>query len=162
MWGNITNATKVVAGDVNTLVLKAEGTLWGTGYNTRGTLGTGVSTEKIYYPVQMNGAGGVGKMTDVVSLALDLDSTLILKYDGTVYFTGWNQYGNAGDNGASGADAAATRRYNPVQVKGTTAATTLTDIVSVGVGNYSSFAIDKAGTVYGWGLNTSGQVRCGR
>ena len=65
--------------------------------------------------------------------------------DGTVWASGYNAYGQLGDNSL-------TTRITPVQVIG------LTDIVSVASGSDFSLALKSDGTVYSWGNNTSGQL----
>ena len=71
--------------------------------------------------------------------------SLILKPDGTVQASGWNDYGQLGD-GTTGGVA------RTVQVVG------LTDVVAVAAGLSHSIAVKSDGTVWTWGRNDYGQL----
>jgi alpha-tubulin suppressor-like RCC1 family protein len=71
-----------------TMIVKTDGTLWGTGYNGSGQLGAGTSTNIFLTPVQV--------MTGVSSVSSGSDHTMILKTDGTLWATGYNSDGQLG------------------------------------------------------------------
>lgn len=77
----------VSAGGSHSMILKEDGTLWATGNNKYGQLGTGdmVSISK---PVQV--------ATEVASVSAGKDHTVIVKKDGTVWGTGSGFYGQLG------------------------------------------------------------------
>ena len=82
----------VSGGDTHSLILGRDGTVWATGYNGSGRLGTGDNINKnVFTKVASN-----VKMT-----AAGADHSLILKEDGTVWVTGANSYGQLG-NGSTG------------------------------------------------------------
>jgi alpha-tubulin suppressor-like RCC1 family protein len=128
----------VAAGDIHTLALKADGTVWGWGGNSQGQLGDNSQTERSS-PVQVSG------LTNVVAIAVGSTHSLALKADGTAWAWGNNGTGQLGDG-------TTTRRLTPVQVSG------LTDVVSVAAGDAFSLALKKDGTVCGWGANSVGQL----
>jgi len=80
------------------------------------------------------------------SVAAGTNDTLALKADGTVWSWGANTNGQLGDG-------TTTQRTSPVQVSG------LSDVVAIaaGVGTHH-LALKRDGTVWGWGLNSSGQL----
>jgi len=108
------------------------------GYNGKGQLGDGTTTDKLT-PVQIPGFGRL------VAIAAGLFHTLAVKDDGTVWAWGNNTFGQLGDG-------TTTSRSTPVQVTG------LTGIVSVAAGPFHSIALKSDGTVWAWGLNSSGEL----
>lgn len=76
--------------------------------------------------------------------------TLALKYDGTVWAWGRNNYGQLG-NGTT------TDKYYPVQVYQNDNQP-LDDVVFINAGGDTSFAIKTDGTLWAWGKNTGGQL----
>ena len=70
------------------MILKNDGSLWATGNNTWGQLGTG-DTNSIWTltPVMMSG---------VAAVSAGLGHTMILKNDGTLWATGYNYPGTLG------------------------------------------------------------------
>jgi alpha-tubulin suppressor-like RCC1 family protein len=79
------------------------------------------------------------------TLAGGVNSTVVLKPDGTVWSFGYNGYGSLGDGSWD-------PRSTPVQVSG------LTDVVAVAAGEYHAMAITSTGALFAWGLNGNGQV----
>ena len=78
----------VSAGSAHTMILKTDGTLWGTGGNGSGQLGDGTTTDRST-PVQI--------MTGVAAVSAGSEHTMILKTDGTLWGTGSNWLGQLGD-----------------------------------------------------------------
>lgn len=79
--------------------------------------------------------------------------TLSIRNDGTVWAWGDNSAGELG-NGTLTSSSQPTE----VMINGTTP---LTGVVAVAAGTQESFAVDNEGHVWGWGLNTSGQLGTG-
>lgn len=135
---------QVAAGFVHTLALKADGTVWGWGYNFFGTVGDGSTTNRPA-PVQVG-------IADVQSIAGGYAHSLALKRDGTVWAWGLNNCGQLGDNSNTNSSV-------PLQVSG------LTNVVAIAAGGenagitYShSLALRADGTVWAWGCNQMGQL----
>lgn len=128
----------VAAGDLYTLVLKTDGTVWGFGENGAGNLGDGTTTGRVS-PVQATG------LTDVVDLAAGSMHSLALKSDGTVWAFGANDVGQLGDG-------TNTMRLTAVQVSA------LTDVVAIAAAGSHSLALKSDGTVWTFGANGQGQL----
>jgi hypothetical protein len=104
-----------------------------------GQLGDGTVTDRLS-PVQVPGLSGV------VDIASGHYHSLALLADGTVRAWGYNSFGQLGN----GATTSAQR--TPV------VAGPLTDVVAIAGGRDMSYALRSDGTVWGWGLNTTGQL----
>lgn len=126
------------AGDLFTIVLKTDGTVWGFGDNGTGNLGDGTLTGRLS-PVQATG------LTDVVDVAAGSGHALVLKSDGTVWGFGSNYEGQLGDGTNSLSTTA-------VQASG------LTDVVAIAAAGSHSLALKSDGTVWAFGGNTNGQL----
>ena len=81
----------VSAGNSHTMILDTDGTLWATGSNHRGQLGTGE------IPIGANATSPLEVMSGVESVSAGSYHTMILDTDGTLWATGWNEYGQLGD-----------------------------------------------------------------
>ena len=131
-------ASKIAGGDGYAAVLKADGSIWGFGYNSDGQLGN----DKLA-PIN------VPSQTNILATYKQIEAgkkfTIALREDGTVWAWGDNTYGQLGQGNRVSAK-------KPVQVQN------LTNIVSVAAGDNHAIAIDKLGNVYTWGLNSKGQL----
>ena len=112
-----------------------------TAYNSKENL-----KGKVIINVYNNKEGAITKPQVEVAL----DSTIILKEDGTVWATGRNHYGQLG-NGTT-ADS-----NKPVQVK-IDENTYLTNVRKISTSNYYTVALTTNGEVYAWGDNGSEQL----
>ncbi|MEK3913486.1 fibronectin type III domain-containing protein [Paenibacillus sp. FSL H7-0331] len=130
--------------------LKSDGTVWTWGQNLTGQLGA-VSPNR-YNPIQVQGAGGIGFLTDVVAIAVGSKHVLALKQDGTVW--SWGDYweGQLGDGSPIGSNNQGKSR--PAQVKNVGGIGYLTDVVAISAGGDHSMALKSDGTVYAWGNNS--------
>jgi alpha-tubulin suppressor-like RCC1 family protein len=142
----LTGVTGVAAGGWYGLALKGDGTVWAWGINSVGQLGNGTTTNS-NTPVEVEGAGGSGYLTDVTAIAAGGRHSLALRRDGTVWAWGWNSFGQLGI-GTSDSSPHPT----PVQVSG------LTDVIAVAAGYGHSLALRRDGTVWAWGRNNWGQL----
>jgi alpha-tubulin suppressor-like RCC1 family protein len=128
------HAASVAAGGFHSLLLRADGTLWGWGDGIYGALGEGTTGSRSV-PVQIQ--------SGVQAVAAGENHTLALKADGTLWAYGRNSNGQIGD-GAIGTRAA------PVQV--------LSNVQAIAAGDRHSLAIKRDGTLWAWGWNTVGQL----
>ena len=78
----------MAAGDVYSIVLKQDGSVWATGSNNHGQLGDGSTTDRKVF-VQVIPSG-------VEAVAACGYQSLVLKRGGSVWATGWNRYGQLG------------------------------------------------------------------
>jgi alpha-tubulin suppressor-like RCC1 family protein len=130
----IENVTAISAGDVLSLALKNDGTVWAWGDDFYGELGDGsLNSSVVTAPVQVQGLSGV------IAIAAGGATGYALRNDGTVWAWGRNDQGQIGDGTTE-------NRGAPVQVKG------LTDIIALG--ERGTYAIKNDGSVWAWGDNT--------
>jgi alpha-tubulin suppressor-like RCC1 family protein len=148
--GYLTDVVAVGGGYNNTFGLKTDGTVWAWGGNDFGQLGDGSNTNR-NVPVQVQGPGGVGFLSDVTAVSQGMYHTVALKSDGTLWAWGYNGVGQNGDGTFMERDA-------PVQVLGPGGVGYLTDIVGISGGNGSTTALKSDGTVWAWGYGGNGQL----
>jgi YVTN family beta-propeller protein len=146
----LTGAVAVAAGWQHSLVLKNDRTVWAWGRGDSGQLGNN-STSDSTTPVQVQGPGGSGNLTDVVAVAGGGYHSLAVKSDGTAWAWGNDGNGQLGNNSTSNSST-------PVQVKGPGGSGNLTGAAAVAAGRYHSLALEGDGTVRAWGGNDSGQL----
>jgi alpha-tubulin suppressor-like RCC1 family protein len=94
-------AQTLAGGGYHSLVLKADGTVWGFGYNGVGELGDGTTTDRSA-PVQVSG------LTDIVAIAAGEWHSMAITSSGSLYTWGYNTNGQLGDG-------TTTQRTSPVQ-----------------------------------------------
>ena len=137
-----------------TVILKSDGTVWSWGFNQDGKLGDGTFSTWIppdfsndrYTPVQVHGPGNIGTLNSITAVMGGEAHNVALKSDGTVWAWGNNSmFSELGDGTTNNS-------YTPIQVSN------LASIVSLGGRTYHTLAIKSDGTVWAWGLNTSGQL----
>lgn len=128
------NISKVVAGGDVTFSIRADGSLWGLGYNGHGQLGDGTTTDR---------TGPLQIATGVTQVATSGNHTLFVKTDGSLWAMGYNGYGQLGDNST-------TSRSTPVQIA--------TGVDKVAVGANHSLFVKTDGTLFAMGYNNYGQL----
>ncbi len=139
--GGGTNWKQVEAGSNHTAAIKTDGTLWTWGSNIVGALGNGTTTARSS-PGTTAGGG-----TNWKQVATGYYSSMAIKTDGTLWTWGNNDSGQLGDG-------TTTSRSSP----GTTAGGG-TNWKQVEAGEFNhTVAIKTDGTLWGWGLNGSGQL----
>ena len=129
----------VAAGDLHTLALKADGTVWSWGANTQGQIGNN-SQNQANSPVPVSG------LSDVVAIAAGGSHSVAAKRDGSVWVWGSNSAGQLAE------PTSTLRRLVPVQVAG------IGDVVQVAAGESFTLVLKRDGSVCGWGMNSSGQL----
>ncbi len=152
--GFLTNIIGVSAGWFHSLALKADGTVWAWGNNSKGQLGDGNFGTNKNIPVQVKDTTDPSTfITNVISIFASWSHSLALKTDGTVWAWGNNYDGQLGD-GTSG-----TNKNIPVQVQDVTDPTDfLTNVIDISAGWFHSLGLKIDGTVWACGGNTSGQL----
>src|SRR6185369_13389910 len=171
----------IAAGEIHSLALKNDGTVWGWGYNGYGQLGTPNVGGTSGSPTQIPGLSGI------VAISSGLLQTVALKNDGTVWTLGYNGYDGGAQHAtpvqvltgctaiAGGVDFTLALKndgsvwswggnyyyelgrvggnYNtPGQVSG------LDSVVDIAAGVYHGLALRSDGTVWSWGYNSNGQL----
>jgi alpha-tubulin suppressor-like RCC1 family protein len=89
--GVTTSVIMASAGLYHSHFLKSDGSLWAMGDNRYGQLGDGSTTDR-HSPVCINGSVGE-EPQDVVAINCMSWCSTFLKSDGTVWITGWSEYG---------------------------------------------------------------------
>jgi len=135
-----TNWKSIAGGQLHTVALKTDGTLWTWGSNTNGQLGVNDITSRSTPVTTLLGG------TNWKSISCANSYTVAIKTDGTLWSWGSNSYGNLGVNDN-------TSRSTPV--------TTLlggTNWKSIACGQFHTVALKTDGTLWSWGFNTNGQL----
>jgi uncharacterized protein YjdB len=130
----------VSAGNVHSVALKADGSLWAWGANGGGRLGDGTNTTRVA-PVQVAGAAKNWKTI----ASLNGNHTLAIKTDGSLWAWGVNNFGQLGDG-------TNTDRFTPVRIGAAN------DWAAVSAGQYHTMAIKADGSLWGWGANDRSQI----
>jgi len=137
---------RVAAGNYHSAVLLKDGTVWAWGGNDFGQLGDGTNVSRPT-PMRVKGEGGIGYLTDVMTVGAGERHTVALKDDLTVWVWGMNTTGQLGvdtspDNYGS----------TPKREEG------LSGVVAIAVGSNHTLALRSDGTLWAWGFNVSGQL----
>ena len=122
----------------NSLILKNDGTLWGTGDNQYGQLGLGDTTNRTTFTkITTN-------VNDIKEIYCGVAHTFILENDGTLWGCGHNQYGNLGLGNT-------TNRTTFTQI-----ITNTDDIKEIYCGWNYTLILENDGTLWGCGGNYYG------
>jgi alpha-tubulin suppressor-like RCC1 family protein len=138
--GGFTDWCQVSAGRCHAAALRNNGTLWGWGLNSFGSLGNNTSTN------QSSPVSVVGGFTDWCQVSVGDRHTLALRSNGTLWAWGQNTCNQLGDT-------TSTNRSSPVSVVGG-----FTNWCQVSAGKYFSIALRTNGTIWGWGQGGSGRL----
>ncbi len=139
-----TNWKQVACGDNHTAAVKTDGTLWLWGNNSNGHLGDNTTTSRSS-PVQTIARENNWSQVSCSNVTTN-GHTAAIKTDGTLWTWGINGNGQLGDN-------TRTSRSSPVQTIAFG-----TSWKQVDCGNSFVAAIKTDGTLWCWGLGTSGQL----
>jgi len=148
----LTGIDEVAAGGIFSMALGASGSLWAWGNNTYGQLGNGNKTQQ-KFAVQALQSGTNPMTSPIKSVVCGYVHTVALCDDGSVWCWGRNTYSSLGSGNT-------TDSMSPVRVK-TSGSTYLTNVVNVTANYYHNLAIKSDGSLWGWGLNSYGQLGIG-
>lgn len=126
---------KQVSGGIYfSLIVKTDGSLWGSGYNGWHQLGDGTNMKQTS-PVKI--------MDNVVSASAGGNHSLIVKTDGSLWAFGRNEDGELGDG-------TTTTRIFPVKI--------MNNVASASAGDNCSFILKTDGSLWACGNNKYGQL----
>jgi alpha-tubulin suppressor-like RCC1 family protein len=136
----------VACGDNHCLAIDSRGQLYSWGYNGYGQLGDGTASSK------SNAIMIIGPLyrKTVVAIAAAFYSSYAITSDGNVYAWGRNTIGQLGIGST-------VTQFLPVRVNITSNVSVVALMAAPGIDGHV-LALTSSGTVYGWGLNTYGQV----
>lgn len=137
--GTATNWSKIAGGNVHSVAVKTDGTLWAWGGNTVGQVGNGNTTD-VLTPTQI---GTANNWTDV---SAGLAHTIALQSNGSIWTCGLNNTGQTGS---------ASININPNPILN--AVSTTNSIISISAGAHHNNLIDNQNNLVSFGSNLSGQ-----
>jgi alpha-tubulin suppressor-like RCC1 family protein len=135
----------IAAGYNQSIILKSDGTVWGTGFNFEGNLGLNDQNPRMSW--------SQSSIDNVESIYNNGYASMAIKTDGTVWGTGYNPYGGLGVGDS-------TRRLTWVQEK-VNSTTFFTNVKKVVPHMYHSIALKNDGTVWVTGYGYYGQLGFG-
>ena len=148
MVEGLSNVTAISAGDLFSLALKDDGTVWAWGDNMDGALGIGQSPATGSGSVRITRPTMIPGLSHIVAIDASNNFAMALKDDGTVWAWGSNTFGQLGD-GVSTTQEHDRYVTSPVLVTG------LTGVKSIYAGTRNCFALKDDGTIWAWGDNST-------
>jgi alpha-tubulin suppressor-like RCC1 family protein len=139
----LSGVRQVTAGHYHSLALLPDGTIRSWGGNEFGQVGDGTTTNRLS-PVVVGGSAT--PLSNVVEVAAGRDFSLAIKSTGVVWAWG------GGGNGELGNGTTPLSRPQPARVA------SLTGVVTIAGGRNHALALLSNGSVWAWGLNSSGQL----
>ena len=149
-------AAKVSGRYYNLAALKTNGTLYLWGHNGYGQLGTQDTNHRStpVIPTTIvtleDGTETTQEIKDVKDVANGEHYTVILREDGTVWTSGYNNYGQLGNGTKTDVNTFVKVKINSEEY--------LENVIAVASGTYTSYALTADGTVYAWGYNSNGEL----
>ncbi|KAL0488313.1 E3 ubiquitin-protein ligase HERC [Acrasis kona] len=141
---------QIQSGSLHSSVLFSDGTVYSSGSNINGQIGTGSKTNSTSFTKMLPGLISNMKITQISSI----DShTLLLNFDGKVYGTGLNTFGQLGDS-------TTTTKTTPVSVD-TCGALYNKNVAIVRAGSTFSLVLTTDNLLISFGSNSFGQLGTG-
>jgi len=135
--GSDSNWVNVSVGNVHSLALKSDGTLWAWGRNNFGQLGDGSKTDHLF-PVE------IGFDNQWIKVIAGDDHSIAIKSDGTLWAWGLNSSGQLGDG-------TIVNKSTPILIGNDT------DWIEISACDHT-LGLKKNGTLWAWGDNFNGQL----
>ncbi len=143
----------IAFGQTHGCAIEHDGTVWCTGANDRGQLGTGVLggvNENLWQQVRDSSNALINDATKIVAGS---EHTCVLRAGGQVWCWGKNDDGQIGNGStiSSGVPAATAATY-------TSNSMPVTNMIAIGMVHDATFAVDNAGGIWSWGDNANAQL----
>ena len=144
----LSNVVAVAAGNIHSLFVESDGSLWGVGDDTYGQLGDGGGGESDF-------ASQVEEIvpSGVTRVAAGYDFSLFVKSDGSLWGMGDRYYGKLGDGAPLNGTFSQTNLPEEIVSSG---------VVAVAAGYAHSLFLKSDGSLWGMGYNYFGQLGDGR
>jgi len=155
--GSDTNWLTVAAGLYHSVALRADGTLWTWGRNDQGQLGIGTFSPS--FPDTSSGTNTpqrIGTNANWQAISAGREHTVALRADGTLWTWGQNRFGQLGIGTFSPSFPDTPSGTNTPQQVGSE-----TNWQAVAAGHDHTVALRTDGTLWAWGVNSSGQLGIG-
>jgi len=143
----------ISAGDQYNMAIKSDGSLWGWGDNEYGQVGNNGEFNRTDKNEGKYQTIPVKVMDGVVSVSAGDGHTMAIKRDGSLWGWGDNSANQLGNNAEANKYNSKGARYQTIPVK------IMDGVVSVSAGLKLTMAIKNDGSLWGWGDNSSGQLR---
>jgi alpha-tubulin suppressor-like RCC1 family protein len=145
------NITQISSGELHSLILAEDGTVFSFGDNSHHQTGLGTDSgfTLAATPILPTNLGSA----TITQIAADWSQSLLLSEDGTVYSCGWNAYGATGQNTFSG-DTTIASPINTANLGGR-------KIKQVAAGGDHALLLAEDGTVFSFGANEYGETGLG-
>lgn len=144
--GTVTTWRQVSAGTDHAVGTRTDGTLWAWGRNNNGQIGQGsLTTTQYTSPTQ------IGLATDWAWVVAGANHCVAVKTDGTLWAWGLNSSGQVGLGSTSTTPTSTPTQIGTLTTWGQTGA-------HLHAGGDFTLAIRTDGTLWAWGLNSSGQL----
>jgi len=137
--------SSIYGGQGWSIVLMTDGTIYGTGLNDSGQLGTGNTTNRNTLTLMTNSTGKTP-----VSVACGQNYTIVLMSDGTIFGTGLNTSGQLGTGNTTNTNTLTLMTNNTGKIP-----------QSIYCGSLHTIVLMTDGTIYGTGRNNEGQLGTG-
>ena len=141
----------IAAGNMHSLVLLADGSLWAWGDNSFGQLGNN-TVDNASLPVKVAGIDGAGFLSNAINIAAGDFHNLILLNNGKVLAFGNNEKGQLGNGNVGGI------LLTPAEVLFYDKVDTVKKVVDLDAGKNHSLVLLSNGSILSWGDNSSGQL----
>lgn len=142
--------SNVSSGQSHSCALSFSGAVYCWGDGQYGVLGNNTTSQSLF-AVQVSGQGGIGTLSDIVSIGSGHKHNCAVSSTGSVYCWGWDAFGQLGNNSTISA-------ASPNQVVGVGGSGYLSGATQVVNGHSHSCALTSSGSVYCWGNNSDGQL----
>ena len=150
----LSNIKEIITENDRAYYLTNEGTVWVSGENYYGQLGTG-DTKDVYTVKQIKLADGVTPLNNIKEIITENDSTYYLTNEGTVWVSGDNDFGQLGTGDTKDV-------YTVKQIKLGDGKTLLSNIKEIITDGYTgTYYLTNEGTVWVSGENSCGQLGTG-
>jgi len=154
----VTNAKAISCGKYHSIVLMNDGSVYGTGYNYDGELGTGDNDDYKTTLTEMKMVDGEGSIpvTNAKAIASGNGYTIVLMEDGSVYGTGDNYDGQLGTG-----DTTSQTILTEMTIRDGEGSIPVTNVKAIASGDSHTIVLTENGNLYGTGLNNDGQLGTG-